>query len=84
MLRAESTFVGPVLVGGIAVVVRPTPRHRFQSRTIPSVFEPHLRKKSAIARFERSHFIRLFAPWILVARRVGRRCTTPKFARVLH
>ena len=40
---------------------------RFQSRTIQCVSQPHLRKKRAIARFERSHFMRLFAPWILVA-----------------
>ena len=31
------------------------------------VFEPHLRKKSAIARFERPHFTRLFAMSVLSA-----------------
>jgi hypothetical protein len=42
--------------------------HRFQSRTIPGVSEPYLRKKSSIARFKRSHFISLVAPRILFAR----------------
>jgi hypothetical protein len=67
MSRAESTLVGPGADWLNCSRISTNHGHRFQSRATLCAFDPHLRKKSAIARFERSHFMRLFAPWILLA-----------------
>ena len=67
MSRAESTLVGPGADWLICGRISTNHGHRFQSRATLCAFELHLRKKSVIARFERSHFMRLFAPWILLA-----------------
>ena len=67
MSRAESTLVGPGADWLNCSRISTNHGHRFQSRATLCAFDPHLRKKSVIARFERSHFMRLFAPWILLA-----------------
>ena len=69
MSRAESTLVGPGADWLNCSRISTNHGHRFQSRATLCAFEPHLRKKSVIARFERSHFMRLF----------GERTITPDF-----
>ena len=54
MSRAESTLVGPGADWLNCSRISTNHGHRFQSRATLCAFDPHLRKKSVIARFEES------------------------------